>query len=109
MLARCLTTALLFAALLAAPAEAIEVGHRTCLSKEARTAAIASGQAIPLAQAMRAVRGRAGRELVRARLCETPKGLIYMLTLLGRDGKVTRASVDARNGTVVTGRKPEEQ
>ncbi|HZP79667.1 MAG TPA: hypothetical protein VFB45_26270 [Pseudolabrys sp.] len=108
MLARCLIITLLLAACLS-PAAAIELGHRTCLSKDARTAAITSGQAMPLGKAMRALRGRAGRELVRARLCETPKGLVYMLTLLGRDGKVTRATVDAQSGTLVTGRKLEEQ
>ncbi len=107
MIARLFTIALLLAAS-TGPAPAAEIGHRTCLNKEARRAAITSGQAIPLAQAVAAVRGHAGRDLVRARLCETPKGLVYVLTLLARDGKVTRATIDARSGTLVLGRKPED-
>jgi uncharacterized membrane protein YkoI len=30
--------------------------------------------------------------------------LVYVLTVLGRDGKVTRATVDADSGTVIGGR-----
>jgi uncharacterized membrane protein YkoI len=32
-----------------------------------------------------------------------PDGLVYVLTLLSRNGKVTRATVDAANGTIVGG------
>ena len=76
---------------------------RACLNKEAQREAIASGKAIPLAQAMRAVHRRPG-EVVKARLCQDTKGLVYLLTLLARDGKVTRATIDASNGSVITGR-----
>ncbi len=109
MFVRLLTMALVLAALaVPAPAPAAEIGHRTCLNKEAQRAAIVSGQAIPLAKAMGGLHGRSGRELVRARLCETPKGLVYVLTLLARDGKVTRTTIDAHSGTVISGRKPDE-
>ena len=84
-------------------AAAAEAGPPTCLSKEQQRTAIANGQAIPLAQAMHAV-GRRPREVVKARLCRDTKGLVYMLTLLARDGKVTRATVDASNGNVIGGR-----
>lgn len=76
---------------------------RVCLNKEAQREATASGKAIPLAQAMRAVQRRP-REVVKARLCQDTKGLVYVLTLLARDGKVTRATVDASNGNVISGR-----
>ncbi len=88
---------------LAAPASAANRVSRVCLNKEAQQAAISSGQAIPLAQAIRAVHRRP-RDVVKARLCQDTKGLVYVLTLLARDGKVTRATIDASNGSVISGR-----
>jgi uncharacterized membrane protein YkoI len=96
---------------LAAPAAAHAQAsrQRECLTTDQQRIAIASGQAVPLANAMRAVRGRgavrvrgSGREVVKARLCREPKGLVYMLTVLARDGKVTQATVDALTGVVTT-------
>jgi|SRR5947208_16696135 len=88
------------------PAHADEM--HACLSKEEQRAAISGGQAVTLAAAMRAVRvsvrGRTGREVVKARLCREPDGLRYVLTVLARDGKVTHTSVDARSGRVVDAR-----
>jgi uncharacterized membrane protein YkoI len=74
-----------------------------CLAKDQQRAAIASGRAVRLAVALRAAHGRVSGEVVKARLCESPKGLVYMLTLLARDGKVTRVSVDAASGNVIGG------
>ena len=42
-----------------------------------------------------------GRQVVRAQLCREPKGLVYVLTVLARDGKVTRARVEAANGSLI--------
>ena len=39
-----------------------------------------------------------GIEVVRARLCDHGKGLVYVLTVLARDGKVGTASMDAASG-----------
>jgi uncharacterized membrane protein YkoI len=83
-------------ALLAVDAAAAE--ERNCLNKEQQRAAIASGKAVRLGVALKAVKRRGGGEVVRARLCEGAKGLVYMLTVLGRDGKVTRVTVDATSG-----------
>jgi uncharacterized membrane protein YkoI len=74
-----------------------------CLGKEQQRAAIASGKAVRLGVALRAAHGRIPGEVVKARLCESPKGLLYMLTVLARDGKVTRLSVDAASGNVISG------
>ena len=41
--------------------------------------------------------------LVRARLCRGNDGLVYVLTVLARDGKVARLTVDAVKGTLVGG------
>ena len=76
-----------------------------CLNRQEQRAAIASGQAIPLAQAIRSVRGsvraRGSREVVKARLCKQENGLVYVLTVLARDGKVSRATIDAGSGRLV--------
>ena len=72
-----------------------------CLGTEQRRAAIVSHKAIPLARAVRAARGRHAGDLVGARLCESGPGLVYVLTLLSRDGKVTRATIDAGSGRLI--------
>ena len=79
--------------------------ERVCLSKSEQKAAISNGQAVTLAQAIRSirgsVRGRGSREVVNAKLCREEKGLVYVLTVLARDGKVTQMTVDATSGKVV--------
>jgi uncharacterized membrane protein YkoI len=97
---------LLIASATAAPAaEAAKEKPRVCLSKSEQKAAISNGQAVTLAQAIRSirgsVRGRGSREVVSAQLCREEKGLVYLLTVLARDGKVTHMTVDATSGKVV--------
>jgi uncharacterized membrane protein YkoI len=93
---------------LAMPAPAVAADQRACLNKAEQRAAISDGHAVTLAAAIGSargsVRGRGSREVVRARLCRGPDGLVYVLTLLARDGKVTRATVDAGSGKVVEAR-----
>jgi uncharacterized membrane protein YkoI len=72
-----------------------------CLSGEQRRAAIAGHTAVSVARAMRAARARFGGEIVGAYLCDAEKGLVYRLTVLARDGKVTRAAVDAASGRLI--------
>jgi uncharacterized membrane protein YkoI len=90
---------------LSAPALAAPDDDRTCLSKAEQRAALSNGQTVTLAAASRSargsVRGRGSREVVKARLCREEKGLVYLLTLLTRDGKVTHTAVDATSGKVV--------
>jgi len=84
---------------LAATAPDMAAGaERNCLSQEQRRAAIATHKALPLTRAMRIVKARVPGEVVNARLCRREKGLIYVLTVLARDGKVTEAMVDASDG-----------
>ena len=99
--------ATLTAALIAwsAPAFAASDDDHACLSKAEQRAALSSGQTVTLAAAIRSargsVRGRGSREVVKARLCREQNGLVYLLTLLTRDGKVTHTAVDATSGKVV--------
>ena len=88
-------------AMAAAPAGAAEPPR--CLSAPEQKAAIANRAAVPLGRVVRNVRKRG--EVVRARLChEEGKGLVYVLTVLSRDGKVTHATVDAADGQLLDGR-----
>jgi uncharacterized membrane protein YkoI len=77
-----------------------EASH-ACLDQKDRRAE--SGRLVSLATAMRAARGRMPGTVVRARLCHAPDGLVYVLTVLARDGKVARITVDAVKGTLVGG------
>jgi uncharacterized membrane protein YkoI len=90
-----------FAVLLAVtgPAGADDALH--CLSRNEQRAAITDGKAVPLAAARRAARLKTPGELVRARLCHKSERLIYLLTVLARDGKVAHVTVDAKNGAVI--------
>jgi uncharacterized membrane protein YkoI len=101
-LARALgAAALLTAAIVLAPgpsAAAAEARH--CLSGEEQRAAIASGKAVPLATVIHTLH-RLPKDVIKAQLCQEPERLIYMLTVLGRDGKVKREVVDATSGAVV--------
>ena len=73
-----------------------------CLSKVEQRAAVATQQAVPLSQAIRSLHARGRRaEVVRAELCDRGGRLVYLLTLLPRSGKVTRATIDAASGEPV--------
>jgi uncharacterized membrane protein YkoI len=85
-----------------APARAAELAH-VCLDQKERRAEVESGRVVRLDTALRAVRSNMAGTLVRARLCHGNDGLVYVLTVLARDGKVARLTVDAVKGTLVGG------
>lgn len=88
------------------PASAAAAAGRTCLNAVEQRAAISTGRALPLAKVHAMIRGhrRQKGDIIRARLCEGPDGLVYLLTLLSRNGKVSRLTVDAAKGTVINRR-----
>ena len=94
-----------FVAITARPAAAADHPHRACLTKGEQRAAVASHRAISLGRAIGSAHrhGRHG-EALRARLCRHGDRLVYVLTLLARNGKVVRVTVDAANGGVISGR-----
>jgi uncharacterized membrane protein YkoI len=59
---------------------------------------------IPLNDVVRSARGTSAADLISARLCETAGNLVYMIAMLGRDGRVMRLTVDARTGDVINHR-----
>jgi hypothetical protein len=97
---RALTIAILLLGLSAPRLAAAD--QRACLTREEQQTAVRGGQAVLLAAAINAVHGHSrGRQVVRAQLCREPKGLVYVLTVLARDGKVTHARVEAANGSLI--------
>ena len=99
---------LLALAVALAPARAQETPHpihaeaqHVCVNQKDRRALVENGTVLRLAAAMHAVRSHIPGSLVRARLCHRGEGFAYVLTVLGRDGRVTRVVVDAVKGTLV--------
>jgi uncharacterized membrane protein YkoI len=85
------------------PSIAKAAEHKSCLSPDERRAVIGAHKTIPLARAMRVVRAKVHGEVVKARLCRQELRLVYVLTVLARDGKVTQARVDAADGQWLEG------
>jgi uncharacterized membrane protein YkoI len=84
----------------AGPSHPLQTEH-ACLNQRERQAAIQSGKVINLAAAMRTAKKRMPGIVVRASLCQGKEGLVYVLTVLARDGKVGRLTVDAVKGALV--------
>jgi uncharacterized membrane protein YkoI len=92
---------LVVAAVLGAAAQTALAAERvTCLTPDERRAAIAEHRAVPLGSVLHLVRTRVFGEVVKARLCrgDAGKELVYVLTVLARNGKVLQARVDATDG-----------
>jgi uncharacterized membrane protein YkoI len=75
----------------------------SCLNQKERRAEIESGRVVRLTTAVRAAKARMPGTLVQARLCRGREGLVYVLTVLARDGKVARITVDAVKGALIGG------
>ena len=95
-----LRTMLMGMLLLAATVPARAADH--CFSRNEQKAKAAAHAVVPLSRAMRQVKQHG--EVIHARLCEHAGHLVYVLTVLGADGKVAQTSVDAANGAVVAPR-----
>jgi len=83
--------------LLGALAPASAADH--CLSRTEQKAKAAARAVVPLSRAMRQVKPHG--DVIRARLCERDGHLVYLLTVLGADGKVAQTSIDAANGALL--------
>jgi uncharacterized membrane protein YkoI len=94
-----LLSAVLLLGALSIPVIAADPSHGSCLTKAEQRAAVDANRAISLAQAIKSLRQyRKYSEVVRARLCQRDDKLVYVLTLLGRSGKVVNVTVDAVSG-----------
>jgi uncharacterized membrane protein YkoI len=74
-----------------------------CLDQKERRVESDTGHLVHLSAAMRVARSRMPGTVVRARLCRSDAGLVYVLTVLAHDGKVALLAVDAVKGTLVGG------
>jgi uncharacterized membrane protein YkoI len=72
-----------------------------CLNRDQRRALIASGHVVKLSTAIRHVHRHLRGDVIRAQLCRSKRGYVYLLTVLTRSGKVKRARVDAGNGRLI--------
>jgi hypothetical protein len=72
-----------------------------CLDQKERRAETASGGVVRLASAIHVAKSRMPGTVIQARLCRGQDGLVYVLTVLARDGKVARIVVDAVKGTLI--------
>jgi uncharacterized membrane protein YkoI len=70
-----------------------------CFSRNEQKQKAAAHAVVPLSRVLRQVKPRG--ELIRVRLCERDGHLVYLLTLLARDGKVAQASIDATSGALL--------
>jgi hypothetical protein len=95
-----LAVPLIVAPILTVPSDGLAAESLRCLSGDEQRAAGANGKTVPLATVIHALH-RAPKDVIKAQLCQEADRLIYRLTLLGRDGKVKRATVDANSGSVV--------
>jgi hypothetical protein len=86
--------------LLAVPTKGLAAEPSRCLGGDEQRAAILNGKTVPIATVIHSLH-RAPKDVIKAQLCQEPDRLVYKLTLLGRDGKVKRETVDATNGAVV--------
>jgi hypothetical protein len=83
------------------PQAGVAAAPHACLNQKERRAAIESGKLVRLAAAIHTAKKRMPGTVVRARLCQGSDGLVYVLTVLGRDGKVAQLTVDASKGTLI--------
>jgi hypothetical protein len=121
MLRSCLIATMLALGLLAGPAAfgqsgqnsraaappsaaALEGRDGECFNRQEQRLAVNQGFAVRLGMALHSIRAHDGDELLRAQLCRRDRKLVYVLTLLSRNGKVSRAVVDARSGNVIKDR-----
>jgi uncharacterized membrane protein YkoI len=95
-----LTVSILAVSILAMRTSALTAEQLRCLTGDEQRTSIANGKTVPLATVIHSLH-RAPKDVIKAQLCQDPDRLIYKLTLLGRDGKVKRAIVDATSGAVV--------
>jgi uncharacterized membrane protein YkoI len=75
--------------------------ENVCFSPEDTRDHVAKHGLIPLSDIVRSARGTGQADLISARLCETNGNMVYMIAMLGRDGKVARLTVDARSGELI--------
>jgi uncharacterized membrane protein YkoI len=97
--------ALIFAVLIISGAGITSASaENACFSAEDTREHVEKHGLIALHDVVRSARGTGQADLISARLCETNGNMVYMIAMLGRDGKLLRLTVDARTGTLINSR-----
>ena len=101
-LSRLLAATFLIATLAPAPGSAAPKTPRGCLTASQQQVMVKNGRAITLARTLTIVRKRAAGDVIRAQLCRERAGLVYVVTVITRNGKVVRVRVHAGSGAVLS-------
>jgi uncharacterized membrane protein YkoI len=75
-----------------------------CFSAEETRQQVQRHGLVNLSEVANSVRPQMRAEMISARLCEVGGSLVYLLTMLERDGRVRRYTVDARSGHLINDR-----
>jgi uncharacterized membrane protein YkoI len=81
---------------------ALGAARAECLAPGEARRLVASGEVVPLVAAARAARASADGEMIGGRLCNDGLDYVYVVTFLGQDGRVSRVTINARNGDVLS-------
>lgn len=98
-----IVAASLFVAALAGPAlpvARIDSVQNGCLTAEEMHGAVNANEAVAPALAHRHAREAAQGDILRMRLCREDGVLMYQITVLKRDGRVSRVTIEAVSGKV---------
>ena len=69
-----------------------------CLNEAEVREVVTNRVVIPQIQALRLARTTTGGDAIRASLCRMDGGLIYIITMLARDGKLERVRIKGETG-----------
>lgn len=87
-----------------ASARAAEI-EPDCLNEAEVREVVTNRVVIPQIQALRLARSTIGGDAIRASLCRADGGLIYIITMLARDGKLERIRIKGETGEQLPAKK----
>ncbi len=74
---------------------------RSCLTAPEVRELVDKAEVVPAARAIHAARTARPGEVVKVRLCRQDGSLLYLVTILAKDGKIRILEVDGRSGTLI--------
>lgn len=74
---------------------------RSCLSAPEVRELVDKAEVVPAARAIHAAKAARPGEVVKVRLCKQDAVLLYLVTLLAKDGKIRILEVDGRSGNLI--------
>jgi len=76
-------------------------GTRSCLTAPEVRELVDKAKVVPAARAIQAARTARPGEVVKVRLCKQDGSLLYLVTMLAKDGKIRILEVDGRSGNLI--------